>query len=90
MEETSKESWRRRRNLALAEADDASSDLGREFSYRNFLRMGWKVPVLEVPGWFDKTTVCRRQGLVLSLHQGALVASIGQLIRSFQTIGDLD
>ena len=58
VEESSMKSWRRRRNLALAEADDASSDLGREFSYRNFLRMGWKVPVLEVPGWLDDTTVC--------------------------------
>ena len=60
VEESSKESWRRRRNLALSKADDVSSDLGREFSYRNFLRMGWKVPVLEIPGWLDDTTVWRR------------------------------
>ena len=58
VEESSKKSWRR--NLALSKADDVSSDLGREFSYINFLRMGWKVPVLEIPGWLDDTTVWRR------------------------------
>ena len=57
VEESSMDAWRRRMNFALSDADDLSSDLGRELSYRNFLRMGWKVAVVEVPGWLDDTSL---------------------------------